>query len=134
MALEIPKQVAERLKAEQIIWLTTTKADGTPLPNPVWFHWNGEQFLVFTEDTSVKWKNIVKNSKVALNLNSSQDGGEVAIFQAEAKLNGAPPSNDELDSYVLKYKEGMANLGLTRDSMKTYALVRITPTKFRTYP
>jgi predicted pyridoxine 5'-phosphate oxidase superfamily flavin-nucleotide-binding protein len=46
--IEIPPQIAERLAKEQIIWLTTSKADGTPLPNPVWFLWNAEQFLVFT--------------------------------------------------------------------------------------
>jgi PPOX class probable F420-dependent enzyme len=134
MAIEIPKQVADRLNEEQVIWLTTTKTDGTPLPNPVWFYWNGEQFLVFTDDTTIKWKNMASNSKVALNMNSNQDGGDVAIFQAEATLNGPPPSKDELDSYVMKYKEGMASIGLTRDELKTSGLVRITPTKFRTYP
>jgi hypothetical protein len=51
MAIEIPSQVTERLAKEQIIWLTTT-ADGTPLPNPVWFLWDGKQFLVFTEPGS----------------------------------------------------------------------------------
>ncbi|MBO0799952.1 MAG: pyridoxamine 5'-phosphate oxidase family protein [Blastocatellia bacterium] len=132
MAIEIPSQVAKRLETEQIIWLTTTKADGTPLPNPVWFYWTGEQFLVFTESKSVKWKNMASNSKVALNMNSDPDGGDVAIFQAEASLNGPPPSADEFNSYTRKYREGMASIGLTIDSLKTFSLVRIIPTKYRT--
>jgi PPOX class probable F420-dependent enzyme len=134
LAIEFPRQVANRLEKEQIVWLTTTKADGTPLPNPVWFYWTGEQFLVFTDRTSVKWKNMGRNSSVAINLNSNSDGGDVAIFQAEATLNGPPPSKVELDSYALKYKEGMANIGLTIDSLKTYGVVRITPKKYRTAP
>lgn len=132
MAIEIPGQVAKRLGAEQIIWLTTTKADGTPLPNPVWFFWTGEEFLVFTESKSVKWKNMASNTKVALNMNSDPDGGDVAIFQAEASLNGPPPSKDELNSYAGKYREAMASIGLTMDTLKSYSLVRITPTKYRT--
>jgi PPOX class probable F420-dependent enzyme len=133
LAIEIPLQVADRLEKEQIIWLTTTKADGTPLPNPVWFYWTGGQFLVFTESKSVKWKNMAGNPKVALNLNSDPDGGDVAIFQAEAGLNGPPPSKEEVESYAMKYREGMLNVGLTAESLKAdYSLVRITPTKFRT--
>ena len=134
MAIEISDQIAKRLETEQIIWLTTTKADGTPLPNPVWFIWTGDHFLVFTESKSVKWKNMASNAKVSLNMNSDPDGGDVAIFQAEAALNGPPPSADELNAYERKYREGMASIGLTTDSLKSSGIVRITPTKYRTWP
>ena len=133
MAIEIPPQVKDRLEKDQIIWLTTVKADGTPLPNPVWFYWTGAQFLVFTETTSVKWKNMARNSKVALNLNSDPDGGDVVIFQAEAILNSPPISKEEMDFYTAKYRDGMVRMNLTEESIKdTYNLVRITPEKFRT--
>ena len=131
--MEVPAQVAERLAKEQIIWLTTAKADGTPLPNPVWFLWNGGQFLVFTEAESVKMKNMSRNARVALNLNSDPDGGDVAIFQAEAETNPAPINEEELNSYVSKYSEGMQRIGLTTEVLiANYHLIRLTPTKFRT--
>jgi PPOX class probable F420-dependent enzyme len=133
LAIEIPLQVADRLEKEQVIWLTTTKTDGTPLPNPVWFYWTGTQFLVFTESKSVKWKNMAGNPKVSLNLNSDPDGADVAIFQAEAGLNGPPPSKGEVESYAMKYREGMLSVGLTTETLTAdYSLVRITPTKYRT--
>ncbi|MGH9332508.1 MAG: pyridoxamine 5'-phosphate oxidase family protein, partial [Vicinamibacteria bacterium] len=88
MAIDITPRVAERLAKEQVIWLTTTKADGTPLPNPVWFFWDGRQFLIFTEPDSVKMGNMTRNPRVALNLNTDFDGDEVAIFQAVAEVNG----------------------------------------------
>jgi PPOX class probable F420-dependent enzyme len=133
MAIEIPPQVAERLAKEQIIWLTTTRLDGMPLPNPVWFLWNGQEFLVFTEPGSVKMKNIARNPRVALNLNSDFDGGDVAIFQAEADLSGAPVSDSELSSYLSKYKEGLQSIGITAEVLTTsYRLVRLTPIKYRT--
>ena len=131
--IEIPPQIAERLAKEQIIWLTTSKADGTPLPNPVWFLWNGEQFLVFTEADSVKMKNMRRNARVALNLNSDSEGGNIAIFQAEAEINPAPINEEELNSYVSKYSEGMQRIGLSTGVLiADYHLIRIVPTKFRT--
>jgi len=133
MGIEIPSQVTERLAKEQVIWLTTTKADGTPLPNPVWFIWDGRQFLVFTEPGSVKMKNMVRSPHVALNLNSNADGGDVAIFQAEADLTRTTPSEAEFSAYVSKYEEGMREMGLTREILATgYHVVRLTPIKYRT--
>jgi PPOX class probable F420-dependent enzyme len=131
--IEVPPQILERLAKEQVIWLTTAKADGTPLPNPVWFLWNGEQFLIFTEADSVKMKNMTRNARVALNLNSDSDGGNIAIFQAEAEIKPAPINEEELNAYVSKYSEGMQRIGLSTGVLiADYHLIRIVPTKFRT--
>jgi hypothetical protein len=43
---------------------------------------------------------------VVLNLNSDADGGDVAIFQAEADMNGASSSEAKLSAYLSKYEEG----------------------------
>ncbi len=45
---EFGARVAARLRDERIIWLTTTGADGTPQPNPVWFLWDGASFLIYS--------------------------------------------------------------------------------------
>ncbi len=133
MKLEIAPELEQRLTEEQIIWMTTAKADGMPLPNPVWFLWNGSEFIVFTEPTSVKMKNLIRNGRVALNLNSDVSGGNIAIFQAQATLNGAPVSEEEFQRYLTKYEEGMRGLGLTIEQLKaSYQAVRLVPIKFRT--
>jgi PPOX class probable F420-dependent enzyme len=135
MGIEIPLQVTERLAKEQVIWLTTTKADGTPLPNPVWFLWDGGQFLIFTEPGSVKMKNMVRSPYVALNLNSDADGGDVAIFQAEADLTRTTASEAEFSAYVAKYEEGMRKIGLTQEVLVSgNHVVRLTPVRYRTAP
>jgi PPOX class probable F420-dependent enzyme len=41
------ERVAQRLRDDPVIWLTTVGADGTPQPNPVWFLWDGESFLTY---------------------------------------------------------------------------------------
>ena len=133
MTIEITPELDQRLAQEQIIWMTTTKADGTPLPNPVWFLWTGDEFIVFTEPTSIKMKNMIRNRRVALNLNSDSNGGDIAIFQAEADLSGAPVSDEEFQRYLTKYEEGMRGLGLTVEQLKAiYQPVRLVPIKFRT--
>jgi len=133
VAIEITPQIEDRLAREQVIWLTTTKADGTPLPNPVWFFWDGKQFLIFTELGSVKMRNMARNPSVALNLNTDFDGDDVAIFQAVAEVNGTPLTDSERNAYLSKYEEGIKSIGLTPEIlMGAYRLVRVTPVKFRT--
>ena len=84
MTAEVPTHVNERLTTETVIWLTTSKADGMPLPNPVWFLWRGGEFLVLTIPGSVKLKNMSLNPLASLNLNStSVDGSDVAVFHVE---------------------------------------------------
>jgi PPOX class probable F420-dependent enzyme len=133
MANQVPKDVATRLEREQVIWLTTTKADGTPLPNPVWFLWNGTEFLVFAMANSVKMRNMTRNPRVSLNLNSDSDGDDVAIFQVEAQTQGVSLTDAERTAYLSKYEEGLKHIGMTPEAlMKAFRPVRLTLTKFRT--
>ena len=134
MSIEFSDEVAIRLGGEQMIWLTTTKADGTPLPNPVWFLWNSGEFVVLTVPDSVKWKNMRRNPSVAFNFNTiSVDGSDVAIFQARANLDCAPLSDAEFQAYLTKYERGMEQLGLTREILKSsYQPVRFKLLKYRT--
>ncbi len=133
MSAEIKPEVAERLASEQIIWLTTVKADGTPLPNPVWFFWDSLRFLIFTEPGSVKMRNMTRNPRVSLNLNSDFDGDQVAIFQALAEVNGAPLTDAERTAYLSKYEEGIESIGMTPETLvSAYRPVRLAPVKFRT--
>lgn len=133
MSNQVPNEVAARLDREQVIWLTTTKEDGTPLPNPVWFLWDGTQFLVFTMPGSVKMRNMTRNPRVSLNLNSDSGGGDVAIFQVKAQVDDASLTDAERTAYLSKYEEGLKEIGLTPEAlMKTFRPVRLSVTKFRT--
>jgi PPOX class probable F420-dependent enzyme len=60
-----------RLREEQIIWLTTVRSDGQPQSVPVWFFWDGEKFLVYSQPGRQKLRNIERNPRVDLNLNSN---------------------------------------------------------------
>lgn len=125
-------RVHARLANEQIIWLTTVSADGTPQPNPVWFIWDGATVQLFTEPNVAKVVNIRRNPRVSLSFNSTPDGGDVVILTGDATIIDAMEPT-LVDKYAEKYAAGIANLGLTRDSMLAQysAIISVTPTKIR---
>jgi PPOX class probable F420-dependent enzyme len=44
--------------------------DGTPRVVPIWFHWNGREFVLGTPPKAPKLKALAKNPKVALTIDS----------------------------------------------------------------
>jgi len=59
-----------RLRREEVAWLTTVRPDGQPQSVPVWFLWDGASFLIYSRQGRQKLKNIARNPRVDLNLNS----------------------------------------------------------------
>lgn len=130
---ELGKKTAARIAAEQVVWLTTAGKSGTPQPNPVWFIWNGSQFLVISEPHQAKLANIAGNSRVALNFNSTFHGGDVAVLTGSAVHDPSGFTPEEETVYREKYLEGMASIGLTPEGMyaKYSQLIRIAPDSLR---
>ena len=126
-------RVATRLRDEQLIWLTTVGSDGTPQPNPVWFLWNGEQILIFSEPNQAKIRNIQRSPRISLNFNTNAHGGDVAVITGTAAIDDTAPSETERSTYLAKYAAGITSIGLTQESMlqKYSVLLRVTPEKLR---
>jgi PPOX class probable F420-dependent enzyme len=133
LSSEFGKRAERRLREEEVIWLVTVGADGTPQPNPVWFLWEGGELLVYSQPGKAKLRHIARSPRVALNFNTHADGEDVVVLTGEARLDpGAPPA-DQLPAYLEKYREPIARLGMTPESFaQSYSVaVRITPTKLR---
>lgn len=126
-------RVLQRLQNEEVIWLTTVRADQLPQPSPVWFLWDGETFLIYSIADKPKLRNIARNSKVALNLNSDEHGYEVVVFSADARIDTDMPSVIEVEEYIQKYTEGITGIDMTPESFaEEYTVaIRITPTHVR---
>ena len=58
-SIEISDGLSQRLDDELVVWLTTVRSDATPQPSLVWFLWEDEEFLVFSEPDKAKLRNIV---------------------------------------------------------------------------
>ncbi|MFQ6398376.1 TIGR03667 family PPOX class F420-dependent oxidoreductase [Nocardia sp. KC 131] len=126
-------KVAARLDSEQTVWLTTVGASGTPQPNPVWFRWDGEEFLFFSQAGKPKLRNIARNPRVSLNLNATETGGEVVILAGTARVDESGASAEEITAYVEKYTEGLVDISMTEEEFfAEYSVaVRVRPDRLR---
>ncbi len=126
-------RIQQQLESEQVLWLTTVGKSGTPQPNPVWFHWDGETFLIFSQPNQAKLRHIAANPRVSLNFNTDQEGGDVAVFTGEARVVETAPPEARMSRYLAKYAEGIKRLGLTPEQLaETYStVILMTPNKVR---
>ncbi|HEY5729687.1 MAG TPA: TIGR03667 family PPOX class F420-dependent oxidoreductase [Anaerolineales bacterium] len=127
--------VKRHIKNEYFIWLTTVDSKGTPQPRPVWFIWEDESFLIFSQPNAYKVKHIHNNPKVSLHFNTEDEAGEkhVIVFVGEASFDtGVPPAN-KIPAYFRKYKAGVEGLNSTPDEFdREYSTaIRIKPTEVR---
>jgi PPOX class probable F420-dependent enzyme len=109
--------IERRLCQEQVIWLTTVDAHLTPQPRPVWFHWDGETVLIFSQADAAKVRHVSRNPRVALNFNTNAGGGQVGVLIGEARLVAEPLDPQRLEAYTIKYAQGIRDLGMTPESM-----------------
>lgn len=117
-------------------WLTTVSADGTPQPNLVWFHWDDEGFLIYTQPTSKKVKNLIRCPRVALHFDATPTGEDVVVFTGTAQMIANADEAQRVhhnQPYVEKYRDGLATLGSSPEKMgEDYSIIiRVHPDKVR---
>jgi len=127
--------VKKHLENEYFVWLTTVDAKGTPQPRPVWFIWEEESFLIFSEPGAYKVKHLENNPKVSLHFNTKDNNGEehVIIFTGNAVLDTTIPPAHKVPAYFEKYETGFGELELTAEgfSDKYSTAIRVSPTEVR---
>lgn len=130
---EFGQRVAKRLADEQIAWLATVDGSGTPQPNPVWFIWDGQTVLIYSQPDQAKIRNVERSGRVSLNFNSDFHGGDVAILTGTATIEPTGPAADQNPAYIQKYADGIASINMTPESFaSSYSVpIRITPQKLR---
>lgn len=129
---EFGQRAEGRLRRDGIGWLVTVGADGMPEPSPIWFYWDGETCLIYSKPKAPKLRNIQRHPQVALHLNSDEHGGNILVLTGEASIVGTAADNPE-PAYIEKYRQGIAALGLTPETMAaTYSTaIRFRPTRLR---
>ena len=136
--------VRERLRTEQVIWLTTVGATGTPQPNPVWFLWQPDEgdawgdgsFLIYNDDRASRLETFLRRPRVSLNFDADAAGDSVAVFTGSVEVLADHPLAHEIPAYVEKYTAGVARLTggeqTVEQFMARYSVVtRVRPTRLR---
>jgi PPOX class probable F420-dependent enzyme len=129
------RHAERRLRSDIIAWLTTVGSDGRPYTVPVWFLWEGETILIFSQPQKQKIRNLRKNARITLALDDSKLGEDVVIVEGTAELIEDPNMSVIIPAYVEKYGAIIQTMGWTPASMAAdYSQgIRVTPTKFRSW-
>ena len=60
--------------------------DGSPRVVPIWFHWNGQEFVLGTPSKAPKLKALAKNPRVALTIDDNKFPHKVLLVRGTARL------------------------------------------------
>ncbi len=122
-----------RLRTEGVAWLITVSEAGMPVPTPVWFWWDGETILVYSQRDKPKLRHIAANPRVAVAMRTDELGDEITVVSGTAVVDPTSPPANQLPGYVEKYATLIERLGADPVSFAgEYSVpVRITPTKLR---
>ncbi|HLE94811.1 MAG TPA: TIGR03667 family PPOX class F420-dependent oxidoreductase [Acidimicrobiia bacterium] len=133
--MSLKPAVEERLAASHLIWLTTVTIDCLPQPSLVWFWWDGDSFVIYSQPKMPKLANIERNPGVTLNLDAMGRGQEeVTIIAGTASVDDTLPPASENTDYREKYRDLIENdLGMTVEQFSdSYSVpIRVLPGSVR---
>ena len=99
-ATEKGGRVDARLREELVAWLVTVAEDGTPVPTPVWFWWDGETLLVYSQRDKPKLRHTAANPRVALAMRTDEHGDALVVITGEAGVDDSAPPPDQVPEYI----------------------------------
>ena len=132
---EFGQTVKRHIDEEYFIWLTTVDSNLTPQPRPVWFIWQDDSFLIFSEPKAHKVRHIMEHPNVALHFNTTDKKGEqdVVVILGTAVIDPSVSSVHNVPAYVKKYRKGLVDLKMSPEEMgKRYSVaIRVSPASVR---
>ena len=134
-ATEKGARVDVALREDVVAWLITVGPGGTPVPTPVWFWWDGETVLLYSQRDKPKLRHIAANPHVAFALRTDELGDRIIVLTGTAEVDESAPAADQLAGYVDKYASLIERLGTDPAGFAgEYAVpIRIRPTRLRAW-
>ena len=128
-------QALARLAGEKVIWLTTVRPGGQPQSSPVWFLYEGGEFLIYSLPGTARTANLEANPRVSLNLDGNGEGGDIVSIEGMARIDRAAAPADRVAAYREKYSGLIARNGWTPESFAAdYPVaIRVTPGRCRAW-
>ena len=132
--VELERKAKKFIKQEYAIWLTTIGSNLAPQPRPVWFIWDKDSFLIFSQPHAHKLNHIKLHPNVSLHFNADKTGDEdVIVYGGTAKIDESVPPAHKVRAYLKKYKASIEAMGATPEqfSQEYSVAIRVTPTSLR---
>ena len=104
--------------------------DGTPRVVPIWFHWDGREFVMATPPKAPKLKALSKNTKVALTIDDNNFPHKVLLVRGTARLETVKGIVPEYAAAAERYfgrEQGQAWLKQLRTLIPNMVRITIVP-------
>jgi len=104
--------------------------DSTPRVIPIWFHWNGREFVLGTPSKAPKLKALVKNPKVALTIDDNTFPHKVLLVRGTARLEPVRGIVPEYALAAVRYfgeQQGKAWVAQLESMIQDMVRITITP-------
>lgn len=104
--------------------------DGTPRVIPIWFHWNGEDFVMASPPKAPKLKALRKNPKVSLTIDDNVFPHKVLLVRGSARLEDVDGIVPEYLAAAERYFDpelAQAWINQLRTLISTMVRITITP-------
>jgi len=127
--LQIPAS-QELLQSKIPARLAYIWTDGTPRVIPIWFHWNGEEFVMGTPPKAPKLKALAQNPRVALTIDDNSFPHKVLLVRGTTRLepvNGVVPEYAIAAERYFGPQQGKAWVEQLGKMVPTMVRVTLTP-------
>jgi Pyridoxamine 5'-phosphate oxidase len=104
--------------------------DGSPRVVPIWFHWNGREFVLGSPSKAPKLKALAKNPKVALTIDDNTFPHKVLLVRGIARLQSMKGVVPEYALAAERYfgaEQGKAWVAQLASMIQDMVQVTITP-------
>lgn len=127
------RHARERLERDRVGWLTTVTPEGQPQTFPIWFVWDGDEVLVYSDRRAKRNGNVRANPRVSLHLNDDGSGGDLVVLEGEASIDETAPEPEANAAYRAKYGDAVRDsFGTFEEFTSIYNVpIRIRPSRGR---
>ena len=104
--------------------------DGTPRVIPIWFHWNGREFVMGSPTKAPKLKALAKNPKVSLTIDNNEFPHKVLLVRGTARLeavDGVVPEYAMAAERYFSHEQAQAWVSQLRTLIPDMVRITITP-------
>ena len=101
---ELPPEVRELFEGANFAHLATVMADGSPHSVAIWAGLEGDNVVFFTQEGSLKARNMARDPRVAISITDHEDPYHSAQLRGEVvEVRGVEAAHDIADRLALRY-------------------------------
>ena len=102
--MELPPEVRELFEKANFVHLATLTKDGSPSSSAIWGGLEGDNVVFFTQEGSLKARNMARDPRVAISITDHEDPYQTAQLRGEViEVRGADAANDLADALAMRY-------------------------------